>query len=575
MAGYLHDGILLYLGELVDWKEYFRLRRGEGVDVETELAALQTILETVAALCEEIEPAAREGWTDEAKIVDGDVVLPDHLQKAYEALRDAGMCCLGVKEKYGGFELPTLVANMVLEMCSRANGSLMTVVGLQAGAANDIQKYGSEELCQEYLPRLVSGELQGSMDLTEPGAGSDLGGITARVFDEGGKTYLDGEKIYITNGGADIHLVLAREAETFDQSKGTTKGLSLLLCPRKLPDGTRNNVFIDRLEEKIGIHNSPTAVVRFDRSECFRLGKKGDGFKAMLDLMNEARLGVAAQGIGIAEAAIQESVSYTSQRQQFGAPIGQLPLMKAMLARMVMNVEGSRAILYRVCALIDRNRAIEACLQRNGDLSEGERSELQELRDRNHTQIRLYTPLAKYLGTETSDWITRCAIQVHGGVGYMAESVVSRLHMDAIVTTIYEGTSEIQVSFAMREIGRGALGVVFEELDKDLAGLKNEALGEYADKVRTGIKQINEASAALLKGMNYALLNARLMGEAVIDVIAATELLRQADHDARRLDLAAYWTNRKMLEVEAHTRRIGSGDDARIERCENLIQLFE
>jgi hypothetical protein len=127
----------------------------------------------------------------------------------------------------------------------------------------------------------------------------------------------------------------------------------------------------------------------------------------------------------------------------------------------------------------------------------------------------------------------------------------------------------------MREIGRGALGVVFEELEKDLAALKSENLKEYADKVRTGIKQIQEASAALLKGMNYALLNARLMGEAVIDVIAATELLRQADHDPKRFDLAAYWSNRKMLEVDAHTRRISSGDEARIERCEKLIELFE
>ena len=575
MADYLHDGILLYLRDLVDWDGYYRLRRGDDVDVEAERAALETIVETMAGICQEIEPEAREAWEEPAKLIDGEVVVPEYIEKAYELFREAGLVSVGVKEKYGGYDLPSLVSNMLLELASRASPALMTVLELQAGAATDIQKYGSEDLCKEYLPKFVSGEVQGSMDLTESEAGSDLGGITTRVFDEGGKTYLDGEKIFITNGGAEIHLVLAREAETFDQSKGTTKGLSLMLCPRTLSDGSRNNVILDRLEHKLGFHNSPTVVVRFDRAEAFRMGKKGAGFRAMLDLMNAARLGVAAQGIGIAEGAVQEAIAHARQRKQFGGPIANLPLMKNMLARMVIAVEGSRALLYRVAVLVDKNGAIEAYLERETDISDSERAEYNELLDRNNTRIRLLTPLAKYLATESCDWVTRMAIQVHGGVGFMAESVVGRMHLDGIVTTIYEGTSEIQVSFALREIGKGALGTVFEELENELSGLKNDSLEPFAEKVRQGIQRIQDASAALLQGMDYALLSARLEAEAVIDVIVATELLRQADVDPRRFDLAASWVNRKMLEVEEYTRRIAEGDESRLERCERIIELFE
>jgi alkylation response protein AidB-like acyl-CoA dehydrogenase len=421
----------------------------------------------------------------------------------------------------------------------------------------------------------VTGELQGAMDLTEPEAGSDLGGIVTRSTEENGRTFLDGQKIFITNGGAEVHLVLARDDDSFDQSKGTTKGLSLFLCPRHLPDGTPNRISIERLEHKLGIHGSPTAVIRFDHAEAWRLAKKGDGFKAMLDLMNSARLGVAAQGIGIAEAALEEAVSHARQRKQFGQPIADQPLMKSMLSRMILNLEGSRALLYRCCVLVDRNRAIEACLERDPDLSDAERQELERLYERNRVRIRLLTPLAKYLATECCDSITRAAIQVHGGIGFIAESAVGRLHLDGIITTIYEGTSEIQVSFALREIGKGALSIVFEEVDKELAKMTEEPFAEFAAKVRRGIELVNDASVALLRDINYALLCSRTIAEMVSYVIVATELLRQAQVEPRRFDLAASWTNQQMLELEMRARRITEGHEGRLQRCERIIESFE
>jgi hypothetical protein len=315
--------------------------------------------------------------------------------------------------------------------------------------------------------------------------------------------------------------------------------------------------------------------VRFSRAEAFRIGTKGGGFKAMLDLMNNARLGVAAQGIGIAEAAVEEAIRYAQQREQFGRPIADQPLMKNMLARMIRSLEGSRALLYRCSMLVDRNRAIQECLRRESDLPESERVRLETVYERNQVRVRLLTPLSKYLATECCDDITRTAIQVHGGIGFMAETTVGKLHLDGIITTIYEGTSEIQVSFALREIGKGALTIVFEELEDELSKLSDARLQALASKVRSGVERINDASVALLQDFNYALLCAKPVADMVVNVIVGTELLRQAEADPARFDLAASWVNRKMLDVEMLARRISEGGVERIERCERIIDLFE
>jgi alkylation response protein AidB-like acyl-CoA dehydrogenase len=574
MPTYLNDGVRLYIDQLIDWEGYYRWRKGENFDLDSEKAALGDVLETAAQICAEIESEAREGWDVPARLEDGRVVHPPHIQRGYEKLRDAGLVSFAVEEEYGGFGLPAFITNVLLQMIARADAGLMTVVGLQAGVAEDIQVYASDELKREYLPRFASGELMGAMDLTEPQAGSDLGAITTRASEKDGHITLDGEKIYITNGGCEVHLVLARDDDTYDASKGTTSGLSLYLCPRELPDGRPNGVRVTRLEHKLGIHGSPTAAVAFQGAVCHRIAKKGDGFKAMLTLMNNARLGVAAQGIGISEAALSAAIGYAGQRKQFGVPIGDQPLMKNMLSRMILALEGSRALLYRACALVDRNRAIEACLARESGLSEGERGELQAVFERNLTRIRLLTPLAKYAATEACDAITRQAIQIHGGLGFMAESEVGKLHNDGIITTIYEGTSEIQVSFALKEIGRGALEVVFDEVRKELEPMTEAPLLEYADKVRRGIDQILEAGSALLSDFGYALLSARSLSDIVINVIVGAELLKQARADERRFDLAASWINRRMLDVEAKARRIRDGGTERLERAERILALM-
>ncbi|MCG8592585.1 MAG: acyl-CoA dehydrogenase family protein [Proteobacteria bacterium] len=572
--GYLNDGIRLYLQSLVDWDTYFRLRKGDDVDVEQEVAALQEVLETAAQICEEIAEETRPGWYEAARLEDGQVVYPEHIRRGYEKLREAGLISFGVREEYGGFQLPALVANVVMQMIARADAGLMTIVGLQAGVAEDIQQYASDELKQAFLPRFASGEVMGAMDLTEPHAGSDLGAITTRATEEGDKVYLDGEKIFITNGGCEVHLVLARDDDTFEASKGSTKGLSLYLCTRTRPDGSKNGVEVVRLEEKLGIHGSPTAAISFSRAEATRVGAKGEGFKAMLALMNNARLGVAAQGIGVAEAALKSALEYARERKQFGIPIADQPLMKNILSRMTIDVEGSRALLYRACRLLDINRAIEDALGRP-ELSASERAELDQTYQRNLTRVRLLTPLAKYLATEVADDVTRQAIQVHGGLGFMSESLAGKLHNDAIITTIYEGTSEIQVSFALKEIGKGALSVAFDELAKELEELSEPPLGEYADKVRRGIALIQDTFSTLLQDFNYALMCAQALADVVVAVIVGAELLKQAKVDPLRFDLAASWINRRMNDLESRTQRIREGGVARLDRCEKIISLVE
>jgi len=570
---YLSSGMRLYLDHLVDWKTLLTLWKGAGVDVEAEVGAYRTLLETAAGIAGGLEGEARDHWTDVAELTaDGGAASPAHIRAGYEKLREAGLVSLTVGEAYGGYALPALVNGIYLEMIARADPSLMMVVGLQTGAAADIQSYGSEEVKRRWLPRFASGEVQGCMDLTEPQAGSDLGGITTRVADRpDGSVAVDGQKIFISNGGAEVHLVLARDEDTFERSKGTTNGLSLVLVPRHRDDGSPNGVRVSRLEEKLGIHGSATCEVIFEGARGVRLGEKGKGFRAMLDLMNAARLGVAAQALGICSAALHDAVRYAHERRQFGKPIAEQPLVQSMLAKMVMQTEAVRGLLYRTYRLLDLNIARQAALAR-GDLDDGEavRAEL----ERDTTRVRLLTPLCKYFATEVACDLTRDAIQVLGGIGFTSASDVGKFHADSLITTIYEGTSEIQVSFALKEIGKGALAVVFETIRRELAGMRSDpARAALAARVEEMTRRIDEAMKALFGNLDYALLRSKLLAEMVIDVGAATELLHQAGADPRRLGLATAYVLRRALEVEHTGRRIAENVEGRLRRDAEIVAL--
>lgn len=576
MLEYVNAGMRLYLEKLVDWESILTLRRGETVDVASEREAFALVLETVAGLAKEFEGPAREHWMEEARLTaDGGAEPPAHIRDAYAKLREAGLVCLPISETYGGAALPLLLNGMVLEMLSRADTSLMTVVGLQTGAAGDVEKYGSEEVKRAVLPRFVAGDVQGCMDLTEPQAGSDLGRITTRATElPDGTIRVDGQKIFITNGGAEMHLVLARDADSYDSSRGTTNGLSLILVQRHRPDGSPNGVRVARLERKLGIHGSPTCEVVFEGALGVRLGEKGKGFRAMLDLMNNARLGVAAQALGLAEAAFHEASDYANQREQFGQPIARQPLVMTMLAKMAVNIEAVRALSYQTFELVDLCHSREVALA-GKELSEAERVEHQQTLERDLVRVRLLTPLCKYFATEVCHDITRDAMQILGGVGYTMDSDVAKLHADSLIMTVYEGTSEIQVSFALKEMGKGALAVVFDCARSELAAMKDDPRrAPLSERVLRMIHRVEEATKVLFGDIQYALLRAKLLAEMVIDVLAATELLRQVGVDPRRLDVAESFVIRRALEGETMARRIEENATGRQNRDGRVLELI-
>jgi len=571
-SAFFNSDMELFIDHRFDWERFLGLRRDTPANVPEEVETYKMILRTAGEICADIEVGARDHWHEHVRLEDGRVVVPPHIAAGYEKLRAAGLVSLPLSPTYGGYGLPFLLNCAYLEMVARADSSLMTIVGLQAGVAHDIETYGSDEIKQRYLPGFASGELQGCMDLTEPQAGSDLGGIVTRVTLEDGRYFVDGEKIYITNGGAPIHLVLARDAATFDQSRGTTNGLSLMLCPVTLPDGRRNAIRVPRVESKFGIHGSPTCVVELDHAEGYLLGKAGAGFRAMLGLMNQARLGVAAQAIGVAEGAYQEARAYAAQRVQFGAPIIEQPLVKSMLTVMVLHIQAARALLYRTCALIDMTDALGHYLASPRGQQDPERVALQAEHDGNQQLIRFFTPLCKFYATEISNEVARHGVQVHAGIGYMAEARAGQYHCDSIITTIYEGTSEIQASFALKEMAKGALVTALDSTRSQLESVR-ERHPELVEGLCGGIKWITDSVPALMGDPQYALLNAKRICEMVIDVLAGAELLLQGAHAPDKLELATTFVHRRMLMVEMNARRIDSGDVSRLKRYDRILGL--
>lgn len=576
MTDYYAPTMRLYVEKLVDWNRYFRLRSGGPADVAAEVGAYETILETTAQLAASFERPAREGWHEHAELTaDGGAQPPKHIRDAYDQLAENGLVSLMVGDEYGGAALPALLNGFVMEMLSRADASLFTVVGLQTGIAGDIEKYADEELKKYWLPKFVAGEVQASMDLTEPKAGSDLGGIQARATEQPDGTLLvNGSKIYITNGGAEVHLALVRDADTYDQSKGTTNGLSLVLVPRHLPDGSLNGVRVPRLESKIGIHGSPTCEVVYENAKGWRLYHKGQGFRAMLDLMNNARLGVAAQSIGLASAAFHDAVRYAGDRQQFGQPVAKQPLVLSMLSKMGVNLESARALLYRTFELIDWNMAREKALAR-GDLAPDEAEKLRTALEADSARVRLLTPLSKYYATEICNDVTRDAIQVYGGLGYTMDADVAKLHADALIMTIYEGTSEIQASFALREMGKGALGNALAVLRNELGAMAGDAgRAELAKLVEGSLHRIQECAQVLFTDLPYALLRAKMIAEMLINAKCSAELLRQVGADAARVDVADVFVRRRVLENEAMAQRIQQNHKGRLERDARILEAF-
>ena len=392
------------------------------------------MLEVLGEVCAtRIAPRAAEADEQGARFHDGQVEYADATRDALEALRLTELNGGMLPWEHGGLNLPESVMQMMVELLARAEAGVMTIFGLQEISIS-IAEFGDEESKQRVLPRMARGEVTGAMVLTEPDAGSDLGAVQTRAdFDETTGTWrLNGVKRFITNGCAEIHVVLARS----EPGSNDARGLSLFLVERD------ESVRIRRIENKLGLHASPTCEVQYTDTPAVLLGKRRFGLmRYAMAMMNGARLAVGAQAVGIAEAAYREAERYARQRIQFKQPVGELPAVKRMLFSMRGEIEAHRALLCETGMWVDRMKCYEAQLA----ASEAPTPELRQRQKLAAALAETLTPLLKYSASEMGNRVCTQAIQVHGGVGYMREFNVERYFRDVRVTNIYEGTSQLQV----------------------------------------------------------------------------------------------------------------------------------
>lgn len=414
-------------------------------NIEETLADYREIMLHVGGICGDvIAPNARAVDLQGPRLEQGRVVYAEGTQENHRRMVQAGLYGMTLERCFGGLNLPMTLFVMASELVARADGSFACLWALQ-NCAETIAAFGSEEQKQRYLPQIAAGATC-SMDLTEPDAGSDLQAASLRASwcEERQCWLLNGVKRFITNGDADLKLVLARSEPTSNDGRG----LSLFLVAR-----SSGGVRVRRLEKKLGIRGSATCELVFEDAPAELLGTRRLGLiRYVASLMNAARLGIGAQAVGIAEAALREAEAYAAERRQFGKPIHAITAVAAMLTRMRTHLCASRTLLYATARQVDLARGYSR-LQRQRPLTE------QEAQHSKASQLRadLYTPLLKLMAGESCNRIAYDALQIFGGAGYMQDFPIERLYRDARVVTIYEGTSQMQVVAAMKYVGNGTL----------------------------------------------------------------------------------------------------------------------
>jgi len=428
-----------------------------------------------------IEPRAEEVDQQGCSLENGKVSWADKTQENMKVLAEAGYMGGTLDRKYGGLNLPITVNNVIIEMVSQADASLMNLFGLQDIAVT-ISKFGSEEQKDRVLPKFCQGEVSGAMALTEPDAGSDLQAVELKAIKNDGQWYLDGVKRFITNGSGDVSLVLARSEE----GSKSGRGLSMFLYERYRDD----NLTIRRIEDKLGIHGSPTCELQFDMAKAELVGRRRFGLiKYVMDLMNGARLAVSAQALGIAQAAFNEAVDYANEREQFGKKIVEMPAVYQMLKKMEAEIETSRLLMYQTAYYVDKKEMYEE-KKANGEKVRNEVKKYKALTD-------LLTPLTKFVTTEMANQVAYDALQIHGGCGYMKDFPVERLYRDARITNIYEGTTQLQVVATLGGIKSNVLEDEFEKFknmdikNKDFA-TDHQLVVHYIEEYQKLIATIKE-----------------------------------------------------------------------------------
>lgn len=401
-----------------------------------------------------------------------------------DATRKAGLWGLSMPRRYGGLNLPNAIFSMASEIIAAADAGFQNIWSLQS-CIDTLYEFGSEEQRQKYIPRICAGETM-SMDLTEPDAGSDLQRVMLKATqDEDGTWRLNGVKRFITNGDSDIHLVLARSEEGTKDGRG----LSMFIYDKR--DG---GVTVRHIEHKLGIHGSPTCELVYKNAKAELCGNTRLGLiKYVMALMNGARLGIAAQSVGVEQEAYNEGLAYAKERAQFGEKIINFPAVYDMLSRMKAKLDAGRSLLYCCARYVDIYKALED-IARDTKLTPEERQEMKK-----YTRLAdAFTPLAKGMNSEYANQNAYDAISIHGGSGFIMEYKCQRLFRDARIFSIYEGTTQLQVVAAIRYITNGTyLSIIKEmlenEVSDDLKALK-ERVAKLVDLYEAAINKVKEAN---------------------------------------------------------------------------------
>ena len=520
------------------------------------------ILETIGRIAaEEVAPTAEE--TDIVGNVlneDGSVTYAPGIANALKRLAQADLMGFTLPYRFGGINCPNLIYTMSNEIISRADAALMNIYGLQ-GIAETINAFASEEIKQQYLHGM-SGGWTGAMVLTEPDAGSDLQAVKTRAYqDDEGNWFVHGVKRFITNGCGEVLLVLARTEP--DISDG--RGLSLLVVDRG------ETVKIRRLEHKLGINGSPTCEIFFDDSPAQLIGDRQRGLITyVMSLMNGARVGIAAQSLGIGEAAYRAARKYGHSRKQFSATIDTFPAVRELLVNMQVDIQAARALTYHASFCVDIEngalRGLDSEAARNdSDLRKSFKQQARTIGRYN----KVLTPMSKYYASEMSMRVSNDAVAVLGGSGYMKDYACERHLRDSRITTIYEGTSQLQILAAVAGVTSGTAKTIIEDLlDRTWPG----ELQPLVDQIRRGAELLDEC-VAFVKGQPSAThrdLYARKLVDMALYLIVAALFCDQALVSETKHSVARRWLGWRMPEVRMDAEMIRSGDTQIVEEFEIL-----
>ena len=532
-------------------------------DYDDAVDSYDRVLAMVGEICGElIAPRAEDVDKEGPKLENGKVTYAPGTRQNLKDLADAQLMGVMLPRKYGGLNMPVTIYTMMTEMVSRADASLQNLFGLQ-DIAETINKFADEDQKQRFLPRFSSGEVDGAMALTEPEAGSDLQAVQlkARFDPKTNRWYLNGMKRFITNGCAKVHLVLARSEEGTKDGRG----LSMFVCE------SGPNLLVRRIENKLGIHGSPTCELQFNDVPAELVGQRRRGLtRYVMSLMNGARVAISGQALGIAEAAYREALDYARAREQFGSSIDKFPAVYEMLANAKVQIAASRAFLYETTKYVDLRDSYEEYVEHTP--KDKLPADARKIAKSYSRIAAVLTPLAKAMCTEMGNKVAYDGIQVHGGTGFMKDFHAERYARDVRITNIYEGTTQLQYVAAIGGVMLRVLEPLMTEISQMPFEAKLRRLASSVDVAREALNRAIDYMAAK-DDKEYFDLMARRLCQMETIVFASYLLLRDALVDKSREVIAERYILDMLPVVHMEADVIQRGDYTLIDRREELFAL--